>query len=176
MNEQTHDETVIREAQMILNRLASRIEGLMMISVDGIYGPRTAEAVRIFQNFVDMPVTGILDRETLARLYEADRALDLVNGQSGPIYPFERQLAGRTLNPGDELDLVTIIQLMLRTLGVAYEEFAALEATGVYDRVTEQAIRELQRINGLPQTGIVDIITWDRLARLYNKYVNSEGD
>ena len=37
------------------------------------------------------------------------------------------------------------------------------QVNGVYDQTTQQAVREFQRVNGLPVTGIVDQATWQKL-------------
>ena len=40
------------------------------ITADGVYGPRTAEAVRIFQGIFNLPQTGIIDYATWYELSE----------------------------------------------------------------------------------------------------------
>jgi len=65
---------------------------------------------------------------------------------------------------------VTIIQLMLKTL--TEYEYGDVVADGVFGDITENAIMDFQSRNGLEPTGVVDKITWNALARAYNKYVS----
>ena len=60
----------VRQAQMQLNRIAQNYPAIPTITADGIYGPRTAEAVRIFQGIFNLPQTGIIDYATWYELSE----------------------------------------------------------------------------------------------------------
>ena len=54
----------IRQLQMQLNRIAQNYPAIPTLTVDGIYGPRTQDAVRIFQGIFNLPQTGITDYAT----------------------------------------------------------------------------------------------------------------
>lgn len=54
----------VRQVQEQLNRIARNYPALPTITADGIYGQRTADAVRIFQRIFDLPSTGIIDYST----------------------------------------------------------------------------------------------------------------
>lgn len=54
----------VRQMQEQLNRIAQNYPAIPSIVPDGIYGPRTAEAVRIFQGIFDLPETGVVDFAT----------------------------------------------------------------------------------------------------------------
>lgn len=176
MGEQTKNPSVIQEAQTIIVRLANFTDELHRIAIDGIYGKQTEEQVRAFQNYIGVPETGILDRDTFAQLVKSNRAIDMIVSESNTISPFGRRLAGKAVNPGDSFDLVEMIQLMLKTIGLTYDLPEQLKITGNYDADTESAVKKFQKINNLPESGSVDMITWNRLARSYNKHVDSEGD
>jgi len=60
----------VRQMQQQLNRIAQNYPQLPTISVDGIYGPRTAEAVRIFQQIFKLPQTGTVDYTTWYEISE----------------------------------------------------------------------------------------------------------
>ncbi len=45
---------------------------------------------------------------------------------------------------------------------------------GIYGRDTENAVREFQRIMGLPQTGVVDKRTWDMIFEEYMRVTEGE--
>lgn len=51
----------IRQMQEQLNRISDNYPSIPKIAVDGIYGPGTAESVRIFQSIFNLPQTGTVD-------------------------------------------------------------------------------------------------------------------
>lgn len=54
----------VLQIQEQLNRIADNFPAIPKISVDGIYGQGTSNAVREFQRIFDMPVSGIVDYPT----------------------------------------------------------------------------------------------------------------
>lgn len=62
----------VRQLQRQLNRIAQDYPAIPSLSTDGIYGPRTAESVRIFQRIFVLPQTGVTDFATwyaVSRIY-----------------------------------------------------------------------------------------------------------
>lgn len=62
----------VRQLQQQLNRIAQNYPAIPKVTVDGIYGPRTAEAVRVFQRVFGLPQSGITDFPTwyeISRIY-----------------------------------------------------------------------------------------------------------
>lgn len=60
----------VRQLQNQLNRIARNYPAIPTIAADGIYGPKTAESVRIFQGIFDLPQTGITDYATWYEISE----------------------------------------------------------------------------------------------------------
>lgn len=170
----TRDERLsIIEIQRNLRELAKAGWGLPSITADGIYGEQTREAVRRFQEIEGLPPTGRVDRITWQVLHNAARAGKWQRSPATPIYPWNRPLAGGTVQPGERTDLIYIVQLLLReSLPYDFE----LPLTGVLDAATRDALLRFQRINGLPPNGLIDRPTWDALADAYNKYLPQMGD
>ena len=56
--------TKVTQLQEQLNAIAGDYPALPKVQVDGIYGPRTAEAVRDFQGVFGLPQTGVVDYST----------------------------------------------------------------------------------------------------------------
>lgn len=54
----------VRQLQQQLNAIARNFPAVPTVSVDGIYGAETQDAVRIFQRIFDLPQTGIVDFST----------------------------------------------------------------------------------------------------------------
>lgn len=62
----------VRQIQQQLNRIGENYPALPRLQTDGIFGPRTAEAVRIFQQIFSLPQTGAVDFATwyaISRIY-----------------------------------------------------------------------------------------------------------
>ena len=132
----------------------------------GQYDDATRAAVRQFQRMRGYPATGVVDRRTweeMSRLYRErgeDSVIEGIRpfvGREGRIYPRERS------------DLVMILQLMLNELRIRYDGFGPIPLSGIYDEMTEDAVRGFQRINLLPEDGVTDVRTWNRMAQQYNR-------
>ena len=54
----------VRQIQQQLNRIAQNYPAIPPIAADGVFGQRTAEAVRSFQRIFGLPVSGIVDYPT----------------------------------------------------------------------------------------------------------------
>ncbi len=162
----------IFEIQEYLRILAQDGYQIPLIIPDGIYGVETGNAVRIFQSLLGLPVTGRVDYTTWQALRAAYEEVQKNNALSAPIYPFEEILRDGKVTMGNVMPLIYIIQIILRTIGIAYQNLDTQQITGEYDEATAGNIRDFQRINGIPITGEVDKETWNRLAEAYNKYLN----
>lgn len=64
------------------------------------------------------------------------------------------------MNTYDRENVIREIQQNLRTLYLANIINTSIVPTGIYDRQTANAVRELQRAARLPVTGIIDYPTW----------------
>ncbi len=60
----------IRQMQEQLNVIAGAYPLIPRITADGIYGPATAEAVRVFQSVFGLPQTGVVDYTTWYKISE----------------------------------------------------------------------------------------------------------
>lgn len=62
----------VRQLQQQLNRIAQNYPAIPRLTADGVYGERTAEAVRVFQKVFGLPQSGITDFPTwyeISRIY-----------------------------------------------------------------------------------------------------------
>ena len=60
----------VLQMQQQLNRIAQNYPAVPRVTADGIYGPETANAVRIFQGIFNLPQTGIVDYATWYKISE----------------------------------------------------------------------------------------------------------
>ena len=141
------DRDPIFEIQQYLRTLAMDGYQIPMIIPDGIYGVETGNAVRVFQSLLGLPVTGRVDYNTWQALKAAYDEVQSSRLPSAPIYPFEEILNDGKITAGNMLPLIYIIQIILRTIGVAYQNLEKQEITGVYDRATVENVRDFQSMD-----------------------------
>ncbi len=60
----------VRQLQTQLNRIARNYPAIPTVTPDGVYGPATAESVRIFQGIFHLPQTGVTDYATWYEISE----------------------------------------------------------------------------------------------------------
>lgn len=60
----------VKQMQEQINVISSAYPAIPKVSVDGVFGPGTAESVRIFQSVFGLPVTGIVDYPTWYKISE----------------------------------------------------------------------------------------------------------
>ena len=76
---------------------------------------------------------------------------------------------GYETTPGENSDIVAIIQFILRTLAHEYDDITGSPPSGVYDEGTMKDVRCFQNTHGIPDTGRVDRNTWNSLAAAFNR-------
>lgn len=162
----------VRELQTALDFLARYDETLTAPIPDGIYGPATTESVRLFQEHAGLPITGNVDFATWNAIFTAYRKALAVAAPPLGIFPY---LALSGAAEGETSDSIYLLQVMLRSLGVQYgAPFDTLPLTGTFDSDTATALRLFQRAQFLPETARLDRETWEALATVYNRYLETE--
>jgi len=121
--------------QFILNQNGANL------TVDGVFGNRTAEAVRNFQENNSLAVDGIVGTNTWRTLLTMAPYPILRNGSRGVYVTFLQQLLESNLIPVGNID-------------------------GIFGNQTETAVRQFQENNNLSVDGIVGPITWRSLAQI----------
>lgn len=163
----------IRSLQTMLRTIAHADETLLKIVPDGIYGPNTVQAVREFQRQNALPVTGETDNATWNKL------VAVYTVQSPSVLPAApvtvRWTPNRTLAAGSRNSHLFLIQSMLQALARFYVNAPVLTVTGVHDAPSVAAVKWLQKLAALPQTGEIDQTTWAYLSGLYT-LASGNGD
>jgi peptidoglycan hydrolase-like protein with peptidoglycan-binding domain len=143
----------VRQLQQLLLAAGVTFAG----GADGIYGPATANAVRIFQSRRGLPVTGEVDAITAQALASPD-ALVVVAPVTGGNAGATRSFTG--LGPGSVGNNVRALQQALIAAGVRVNG----GADGIFGPATTTALKEFQRRQGLSASGTVNQATADMLA------------
>lgn len=157
----------VRTIQYYLNVIAYFNPSLNTLPMDGDFGVGTENAVKEFQRFYGLPVTGTVDERTwnmLEKIY-----FDILGGLS-PGYQGRRAklYPGYFLTVGETGQNVTDLQTYLSFVGENYSELPVIPITGYYGSQTRDAVYAFQRLFGLPLTGSAGPLTWYYLARQYD--------
>ena len=165
---QANDEAgVVKQLQRMLRTIEKAAGDRVTVPIDGIYGTATKQAVKALQKENGMPETGETDADTYASIYRRALEADFEMSEPLPLYVFPK---GRVIPVGEVSDLVLIVQIILNTLTVGYDDFKPFELNGKYDGSIAAAIRRFQMRNGISPSDAIDKTTWNALIRNYNKY------
>lgn len=159
----------VQSLQYMLGRLAKKYGFLPELTVDGIWGEKTREAVALFQQKLHPPVTGVVNRGTWNAIW--NRWLELERMEAAPravrIFPGE----GCRVKPGIGREFMVIPQSMIQVLSNHLEGIAPDTADGQHGAASADNVRWLQRLAGLKETGTMDQMAWEILSRLYEIFV-----
>lgn len=152
----------IREAQRYIYGISFHNKRIPRVIPDGIYGEKTAEAVRIFQEEYGLKPTNEIDNATWNRLDQvcSEYTKDIVLLD---VFP-----ENYVIKPGDRGAVVYIIQVILNTLSVRFSNIPSVELSGVYDESTAEAMREFRKTAALPPFEGIDLEAWNKLASGFN--------
>ncbi len=155
----------IHEAQEYLRKAARLYEGMPQIIPDGIYSMETEQAVQDFQKRTDLPVTGKIDFETWNMLVRKSKESDDIFGQPLLVAPITN--SDLPLKIGDTGNLVITAQQMLQYIAQRFSNIPLIKQDGIYSQDMADAVSRWQWVCRLPEKGIIDKITWDRLAQFF---------
>lgn len=159
----------VRVIQYFLSFLGYFNNELSPITVDGIFGKNTENAVREFQQWAGLPVTGIVDPRTWNTIINEYNATI----QSLP-YEFQSYSAflypGYVLSEGATGKAVEQLQTYLKTISKNINSVPSVVVDGVFGPRTREAVEAVQRLYGLPQTGTVGVLVWNAIVELYNDF------
>ena len=162
--------------QVELNRIAQNYPAIPKISsVDGIFGAQTEAAVRKFQEIANLEPDGIVGRATwyaLVRYYVAVTSLAELRSQGQRFYA-NSWATTDPIEPGDRGVKVEHLQYMLSVLSAYISSIPTVTIDGVYGNATRNAVIAAQQYFGLPQTGIVDYVTWDEIYDQFSGIENT---
>lgn len=161
--------------QTELNRISQNYPAIPKVSaVDGIFGAATENSVTTFQEIFNLNPDGVVGPATwyaLVRLYTAVTSLSELRSQGQRFYTIAWN-KGRPLVPGDRGIQVEHLQYMLRVLAAYISQIPSVAVDGIYGSASRSAVLAAQSYFGLPQTGTVDLTTWDEI---YDQFTGIEN-
>lgn len=159
----------VRSLQTMLRELSFVYDFLPRLTPDGIFGERTLEAVMLFQRELFPPVTGQVNQATwdaIAALYLQAKAR-----LNGPIPCRGYSNCDFSVQPGQDSIHLYLVQSMFRGLARLLDGVESSPVSGYNDAATQHNIRWIQRLDGRPETGILDQDSWNTISRLYTMFV-----
>ena len=166
------EKAAVANLQRYLRTLYYFDDALSPTPVDGVFDRATEEAVRRFQREEDLAATGRVDQITWERLFaEYEKRKREEDRRVSPDF-FPQNPADYETTLGERNAFISLLQFVLEELRVVYDTLPPFPQNGVFDAESSAAVREFQRIGGLPQSGRVNRNVWNRLAEEYGFYAN----
>ena len=155
----------VEQVQFWLNTLSQYESSIPSITVDGIYGTSTANAVRAFQRLNGLTVDGVVGQTTWNAIYNEFRSIQSDNGTPNA-YP------GTALRQGASGQNVRLVQFWLKIARTVYSSLNNVTVDGVFGAATAAAVKKFQSYFGLTSDGVVGRTTWNKLYEVYNDIAN----
>ena len=159
-----HIPNPIMEMQHYLREISKYRPEIPVLNPDGIYDSKTKESVTKFQEIYGLPTTGIVDMKTWNVL--VDEYSKYINTSNAPNKVSLFPDIDLEVKLGDEIDIVYVIQILLKNFRRKYKNYNTVDINGRYNQETEDAVKQFQNAAKLPATGIVDKITWNALTHI----------
>ena len=159
----------VRILQYYLNFLSYFNLKLPYVSIDGIFGDETRDAVLTFQSLYGLDVDGIVGRDTWDMIQNAYAGVltslpDEYRSYSSLLYP------GYIITTGASGKVVEQLQTYLKTIAANTPSVPDVTVDGYYGDETRNAVLAVQRLEGIEQNGQVGVLTWNAIVNLYNQF------
>ena len=151
----------IKEIQKFLHVISRTDSSIPRIAIDGIYGVETKNAVVKYQTSRQILPTGRVDKATFDCLYKEYKDIIIKKSINNYIitnngFPLKRDMQNND---------VMAVNLILNELKNTYKDIHRVNKSSYYDKNTENAVMDLQKIFSENVTGEVDKMLFDRLKQ-----------
>ena len=166
----------IREIQKFLFVISDKVNNKVpRVSIDGIYGEETKNAVLIFQNLYDIDGDGTVDKITFDKMYVLYR--DALEEAIGRDYIITDN--GFPISVGTQSTDVIYIHLLINELSKTYRDIEKVDVRSSYfSDISKKAVNDLEEIFRIDKKGEVDAVLLERMEaeidsirRLNEKYI-----
>lgn len=160
--------------QYFLNIMSSFFDTVPSVELSGYFGPETKNSVMEFQKTMILPVTGIVDPNTWDILYKYIISIFTTIPNSELLFPLFKSIPYPFIvyerGMGTEQPGVFVIQQMLSYISARIPGIPLIpqdKVDGIFGPLTEESVIAFQEIYGLEPNGIVDEVTWNKMAEVY---------
>ncbi len=156
----------IHVLQHFINYLSQYYRTIPPVESNGIFDALTLAAVVDMQRTLGLSPTGFVDAETWDIMFDAYLGITQMippKYTDGSSLPFD----GTDLRLGSEGERVRLLQEYLSYISSIYPEIPGVQITGYFGIRLQEAVVSVQRLLGIPYTGVVDERTWNAIASLY---------
>ncbi len=138
------------------------------VTVDGIFGRDTENAVVAFQKINDLAQDGVVGDATWNAIYSQFRGVVNTVFEDNDAFRINLVPAPtETLRIGASGDTVSALQEYLNAIALDNGNESFIPVDGVYGAQTAAAVRAFQAQSGLAQTGEVNGATWEAIVSAY---------
>lgn len=160
MYELLDKKSAIKEIQRFLRVISDRVNpNIPRVSIDGIYGQETFEAVSVFQEIYGLAKTGTVDRETFELLYLLHDSAIREKNTSNYIITNE----GFPLKLGSQGNDVINLHLYITELEKTYADIGSVGKGSYFNTQTQNAVINLEKIFNMKASGEVSAILYQRI-------------
>lgn len=165
----------VRTLQYMINVISEFNNNIPSVSIDGIFGEETENAVKAFQNEYNIEPSGKVRNDTWDLMYRIvkntyDSILFNSNGLEVRTLPYP----GYILKIGSTGEDVRVLQDYINYIASADENVDPVSVTGVYGRNTRSSVLQIQEEYGIMRTGNVNEATWDAIANAFKNVTSSQ--
>ena len=162
--------------QSQLNRIRRNFPAIPIISSpNGIFTVETSNAVKEFQKIFNLKADGIVGKSTwykIKEIFNSVKRLSELNSEGLAIEDVTPPYTSE-IKKGDRGASVELIQYYLSVIGYFSPVLPVIKIDGVFGQETEDAVFTFQSEYGLPITGKIGRLTWNKLQEIYKNLVSS---
>lgn len=161
--------------QRSLNEISNNYPRIPKVSVDGIFGESTENAVKTLQSIFNLTPDGVVGLATwykIVYLYVGIRRLAELNSRGQQLLGISFEYPN-VVAIGDRGEKVTIAQFLLSVIAEFYDTVPFVTIDGVFGQNTQNAVKEFQRTFDLPVTGVITQSVWNAL---YDVFVSVDNE
>ena len=162
----------IESLQMMLRNISGNYNEIPGVIPDGIFGTDTLEAVQAFQQRFGLEADGIVDFETWNKIVEISNQVDDANDNGRLLLAYNEN--NDDILPGQTALELYVIQAMMKALAAVIDSFDDIEITGTHDVTSVNAVKKIQLVVGMDDSGVITVEFYDSLTHLYEVYITRE--
>ena len=153
----------IRALNYLLNFLSYFNTNIPSLNLQGeTFTENTKEMVIAFQTIKDLPATGIVDKTTWNALVETyNDTRNMIPEEY--LYYEDKIYPGIFLSKGMEGDDIENLQNFLYQICEKTHQIPGVKVNSIFDDLTEESIKAIQKRYNLPENGVVGPSTWQKI-------------